>query len=146
METRILSNEDPYCAQHLLPSKLADLQDERLPTIYAAFAHDLSQTYEVFKAEIARWRVRWSMIDKKPSRLQDAHEQSYKGLYPCIFTIIGIILTMPPTSAACERSFSDVCQAVLLVADPRTQGMNIDKRVCLRQMQKIRFFSKSACD
>ena len=36
-----------------------------------AFAHDLSQTYEVFKVEIDTWRVRWSMIDRKPSRLQD---------------------------------------------------------------------------
>ena len=35
METRILGNEDRYCAHHLMPSKLADLQDERLPCICA---------------------------------------------------------------------------------------------------------------
>lgn len=106
METRILGNEDRYCAQHLLPSKLADLRDDTLPTIYAAFAPDLSQTYEAFQSEIARWRVRWSMTDRKPSRLQDTLEQTCKDLYPCICTIIGVLLTMPPMSATCERSFS----------------------------------------
>jgi len=61
METRILGNEDRYCAQHLLPSKLADLRANMLPTRYSAFAPDLPQTYETFKSKIARWRVRWSM-------------------------------------------------------------------------------------
>jgi len=35
METRTLGNEDRYCAQHLLPSKLTGLRDDILPTIYA---------------------------------------------------------------------------------------------------------------
>ena len=78
METRILGREDGYCAQQLLPSKLADLQDKRLKTIYAAFAHDPTQTYEVFKAEIASQRFRWSMIDRKPFRLEDTLKQTCK--------------------------------------------------------------------
>ena len=97
METRTLGNEDRYCAELLLPSKLTDLRNYKLPTIYAAFVPDLPQTYETFKSEIARWRVRWSMADIKSSRLQGIHHQTYKDLYPCICTIIGVLLTVPPT-------------------------------------------------
>ena len=106
MESHILCNEDRYCVQHLLPSKLTDQRDNMLPTIYAAFAPDLPQTYETFKSKIARWRVRWSMADIKVSRLQDTLQQTYNDLHPGIFTIIGVLLTMPPTAVRCERSFS----------------------------------------
>ena len=108
METRILGKEDGYCAQQLLPTKLADLQDERLSTIYAAFARDLTKTYEVFKAEIASQRFRWSMIDRKPFRLEDILKQTCKDLYSCISIIIAVLLTMPPTSATCEMTFSSM--------------------------------------
>ena len=44
--------------------------------------------------------------DSKASRLQDTRQQTYKDLYPCICTFIGVLLTMPPTSATRESSFS----------------------------------------
>lgn len=106
METRILGNESRYSAQYLLPSKLPDLQDASLPSIYAAYAPDMQHSFEEFKTETVRWKVRWSMTDIRPSRLQDTLNQTNKDLYPCIYTILGVLLTMPPTSASCERSFS----------------------------------------
>ena len=99
METRILGNAYRYCAHHLLPSKLADLRDNMLPTRYTAFAPDPPQTYETFKSEIARWRVGWSMPAIKVSRLQGTLQQTCNNLYLCIFTITGVLLTMSPTSA-----------------------------------------------
>ena len=59
METCILGNEERYCAQHLLPSKLAELRNNMLP------CPDLPQTYETFTWEFSRWIVRWSMTDIK---------------------------------------------------------------------------------
>ena len=46
------------------------------------------------------------MTDIKASRLQDTLQQTCKDLYHCSCTIIGVLLTMPATSATCERSFS----------------------------------------
>ena len=50
METRILGNEDRYCAQHLLPPKFAELQDERLPMplrmIFLKLMRYSRQTYQ----------------------------------------------------------------------------------------------------
>ncbi|XP_052783217.1 zinc finger MYM-type protein 1-like [Mya arenaria] len=106
METRILSNEDRFVAQYLLPNRLPGLQDEMLPSIYAAYAPDLQHSFEAFGNEVARWRVRWNISESRPPRLQDTLRQTSKDLYPCIYGILGVLLTMPPTSASCERSFS----------------------------------------
>ena len=64
--------------------------------LYTLPLHPIFLKHEVFKAEISRWRVRWSMIDRKPSRLQDTLEQqTCKDMYPCIFTIIGVFKFLP---------------------------------------------------
>ena len=47
METRTLGNEDRYCAELLLPSKLADLRDNMLPTRYAAFSRPSSNIRDI---------------------------------------------------------------------------------------------------
>lgn len=153
METRILGNEDRYCAQHLLPSKLADLRENMLPTIYAAFAPDLLQTYETFKSEIARWRVKWSITDIRASRLHDTLQQTCKDLYPCICTIIGVLLTMPPTSATCERSFSgmkriknylrttmtsDRLSSLALIHVHKDMNINVDRVINVFASEKCR--------
>ena len=95
-------------SQNMLPSKLDTLQDNMLPSIYAAYAPDLQETFDTFKTEIARWRVRWSIAVAKPCRLQETLKHTNKDLYPCLFAIFGVLLTMPPTSASCERSFSGI--------------------------------------
>lgn len=106
METRIVSNEERFVAQYLLPNRLPDLLDDMLPSIYAAYAPDLENSFEVFSNEVTRWRVRWNIAENKPLRLQVTLKQTSKDLYPCIYSILSVLLTMPPTSATCERSFS----------------------------------------
>ncbi|XP_052806671.1 52 kDa repressor of the inhibitor of the protein kinase-like [Mya arenaria] len=86
IESRIRRNEDRYRADHLLPSKLDILLDDMLPPINAAYAPDLHETFDTFKTEIARWKVR-CIAAASPSRLQEA----IKDLYPCIFTIFEVL-------------------------------------------------------
>ncbi|XP_060585819.1 uncharacterized protein LOC132741624 [Ruditapes philippinarum] len=106
IESRILSNQDRFAAQYLLPKRLHQLQVEMLPAIYAAYAPDIDHTFESFNNEVARWKVRWNIAENRPVRLQETLQKTNKDLYPCIYNILAVLLTMPPTSASCERSFS----------------------------------------
>ena len=135
---------------HVLPSKLAHLRDNMLPTIYATFAPDLPQTYETFKPEIARWRVRWSMTDIKASRLQATLQQTYKDLYHCSCTIIGVILTMPPTSVTCERSFSVMKRIrnylrTTMTSDWLLALIHVHKHMNINVGQVINVFASEKC-
>ena len=52
--------------------------------------------------EVERWKIRWALVDNKPDILHATN----RDLYPAIYTIISILLTMPVSSATSERSFS----------------------------------------
>ncbi|XP_052799078.1 uncharacterized protein LOC128230674 [Mya arenaria] len=106
IETCILSNKDRFAAQYLLPNRLPDLQDKMLPSIYGAYVPDLQHSFRGFGNEVARWRVQWNIEESRLPWLQDTLRQTSKDLYPCIYGILGVLLTMPPTSASFERSFS----------------------------------------
>lgn len=74
--------------------------------IYRAYEPDL-QPENQFLLEIQRWVARWEMFPpKKPEQLCETLEMTNKELYPNVYCILKILLTMPPTTATAERSFS----------------------------------------
>ena len=102
---RLLSNKERFLASFYIPSKLANLTPDIADRIYAAYRSDLGDKNE-FDDEIARWKTRWSLEDEKPGRLLDILNVTDPDLYPSIYRIIWILLTMPVSSATSERSFS----------------------------------------
>jgi hypothetical protein len=58
--------------------------------------------------EVERWKIRWALVDEKPERLLDTLHATNRDLYPDIYTIISILLTMSVSSAISERSFSAI--------------------------------------
>ena len=101
---RLLSNEERFLASFYIPSKLANLTPDIADRIYATYRSDLGDKNE-FDDEIARWKTRWSLEDEKPGRLLDILNVTDPDLYPSIYRIIWILLTMPVSSATSERSF-----------------------------------------
>ena len=50
--------------------------------------------------------IRCTLVDDKTERLFNVLHATNRGLYPAIYNIISILLTMPVSSATSERSFS----------------------------------------
>ncbi|XP_045215568.2 zinc finger MYM-type protein 1-like [Mercenaria mercenaria] len=106
---RVMSNQDRFCAQLLIPSRLDELNDDHVNAIYATFAQDIASTRESFGGEIQRWRVRWGQANLlRPSTLLSTLDVTSKAAYPGIYLVLSVLATMPATSASCERSFSSM--------------------------------------
>ena len=102
MNERLVKNEGRFEAECLIPSKLQRLclEGDQVGRLYATYSTDIHVAENVFVREIQRWRTRWGMMDKKPSTLTN------KDLYPSIYAILSILVTIPSSSATAERSFS----------------------------------------
>ena len=76
--------------------------------MYNAYRADL-QTLEEFTIEVKRWKSSWELYptDKvKQLHLCETLELVKKNLYPNIYCILKMLLTMPSSTATAERSFS----------------------------------------
>lgn len=103
---RLLQNEDRFAAEYLVPCKLHDLTDAIIDTIYDTYCQDLANGRDAFRLEVTRLKTRWSISEQKPRRLVDTLKATNKQLYPDVFMVLSILLTMPASSASAERSFS----------------------------------------
>jgi len=110
ISSRVISNHDRFCAQMLMPSKIRNLNDEHVDSIFTSYSQDMNISKEAFQGEIRRWRARWSQDDgrPRPSTLLSLLDNTPKAAYPGIHKALSVLLTMPATSASCERSFSSM--------------------------------------
>ena len=67
--------------------------------------------------EVKHWKMKWALVDDKPEILLDTLHATSCDLYPAIYSIISILLTMPVTSATSEKSFSAITREILLKID-----------------------------
>jgi hypothetical protein len=99
LRDRLVNSEERFLAQLLIPHNLNNLKKENQLRIYRAYEPDL-QPENQFLLEIQRWVARWEMFpSKKPEQLCETLEMTNKELYPNIYCILKILLTMPPTTA-----------------------------------------------
>jgi hypothetical protein len=76
--------------------------------IYDAYRADL-QTQEEFTFEVKKWKAKWELYPTdqvKPIHLCGTLELVSKNLYPKIYCILKIELTMPSSTATAEITFS----------------------------------------
>ena len=60
-----------------------------------------------FLRKLLRWKTRWNMVDgQKPQTLLETLNVTNQDLYPNIYAIFTVLITMPVSSASSERSFS----------------------------------------
>jgi len=79
------------------------------------------QTHEEFNLEVKRWKARWELYPTdqiNPSNPCETLELVNKNLYPNIYCILKLLLTMPPSTATVERSFSlfETCEDIYLLS------------------------------
>ena len=87
------------------PASLLNLTPVIVDRLFNAYQRDLPRKVD-FVDEVERWKIRWVLVDDKPERLLNTLHAINRDLYPAIYTIISIILTMSVSSATSERSFS----------------------------------------
>jgi hypothetical protein len=62
---------------------------------------------QTFLDEVARWKTCRNMVDgQKPQALLETLNVTNQDLYPNIYAIFTVLITMPVSSASSERSFS----------------------------------------
>lgn len=108
LDDRIVQNEGRFQGQMLIPSRIAEIQPGQVEAIHDVFAPDLKATQQEFAGEVRRWATRWAMAESRPTRLLDSLNKTNPDAYPSVHTVFMLLLTMPATSASCERSFSSM--------------------------------------
>ena len=106
LNERVITNDKLFLAQLLIPSRLQELTDDNIDSIYGQYINDLQDSQESFRNEVRRWRVRW-VVDDAPSTLAATLDQNLDA-YPSIRSIMVILLTIPAMWATYERSFSSM--------------------------------------
>ena len=59
LESRLLTTENRFHAQHLLPRAVDKLTDDHIATIYETYQADIYLSSEDFRREVSRWRTQW---------------------------------------------------------------------------------------
>ncbi|CAC5385595.1 unnamed protein product [Mytilus coruscus] len=105
---RLLDNSDRFQGQNLIPARLESSTAEYKDKLYETFRHDLTDNQGTFNSEVKRWQRRWSGPDviEKPKSLMSSLAVTNKELYPSIFAILSMHVTMPITTSTTERLFS----------------------------------------
>jgi hypothetical protein len=104
----LVKNGDQFLAQFLIPINLNKIKQEDELNIFDAYSADL-QTRQEFTLEVKRWKARWELYPTdqvKPSHLCETLQLVDKKWYPHLYCILKIYLTMTPSTATTERSFS----------------------------------------
>ncbi|CAG2209581.1 unnamed protein product [Mytilus edulis] len=102
--------DPPYPDMSSLTNVLEWLTAECIDKLYETYRHDLTDNQGTFNSEVQRWQRRWSSPDviEKPKSLKASLSVTNKELYPSIFAIFAILVTMPVTTSTTERSFSSL--------------------------------------
>ena len=87
------------------PASLLNLTPEIVDRLFNTYQRDLPRKVD-YMDEVERWKIRWALVDEKPERLLNTLHATNRDLYPAIYTIISILLTMSVSSATSDRSFS----------------------------------------
>ena len=105
---RLIQHKDRFHAQYLMPTKLQELTREKINIICEAYSFISLDLENDLEPEIERWQVKWRGQEASdcPTSIGDTLSETNNILYPNIYTILKILLTMPVTSATAERSFS----------------------------------------
>jgi hypothetical protein len=73
--------------------------------LFNAYQTDLPRRVD-FVDEVERWKFRWNVVNDRPERRLDTLHTTSRDLYPAIYSIVSILLTIPVSSATSGRSFS----------------------------------------
>ncbi len=90
---------------YLIPKKLSSLSDVMQEKIKEEYKSDIPNI-SAFSSEVERWKNKFSDERNVPATLSDALKECSSVLYPNIYSVLMLLVTLPVGSCSCERSFS----------------------------------------
>ena len=106
LQSRFLDDiKGAMLAYYLLPKKLAKLTSDIEEAVKKEFLKDLAMPSS-FESEVLRWKTKFLVLDTDDLELLAIINSTDKNLYPNIYAILSLLLTLPVNSCTCERSFS----------------------------------------
>jgi len=108
LNSHLISNENRFCAQYLIPMKLDGLTWEITNAVFETFRDDLpANDVAQFQEEVDRWLVRWNIAtNPTPSTISETLAVINCALYRNFYVCLLVLVTMPVNTATAERSFS----------------------------------------
>jgi hypothetical protein len=118
LNDRLVVPKGRFAGQLLIPSLLQELTMEMQQGILDEY-ESLMPNPEQFFTEIRRWRAKWGIESDaaKPNDLQSTLQVTNRQLYPNIYHVCLVLITMPVTTASAERSFSAM-KRVKITSEP----------------------------
>lgn len=96
-----------FKGSYLVPGRLELLNDNVIDELVLQFADDLPSP-GTLKQEVILWRSKWTNSNSLPSSLNDACLAAKEDLFPNIYSILSLLLTLPVGTCTNERSFSSL--------------------------------------
>lgn len=111
----VLSHLDNRFSEHqpiitslfnIVPARVVKLTKSDFEELVLFYANDLKHSVRAVILEITLWSQYWKEKNDKPSNALDAIIACNEQLFPNVFTLLQILITIPVTTATAERSFS----------------------------------------
>jgi hypothetical protein len=64
LESRLLTTENRFHAQHLLPCAVDKITNDYVASIYEAYQADIDLSLEDSRREVARWQTSWAITKR----------------------------------------------------------------------------------
>ena len=64
LESRLLTSENRFHAQHILPRAVDKITDDHVASIYETYQVDIDLSLDDFRREVARWRTSWAIAKR----------------------------------------------------------------------------------
>ncbi|CAC5395408.1 unnamed protein product [Mytilus coruscus] len=108
LQQRLIVTKPRFQDNCLLPSQATKNQitDAKVDELFTAYRTDIPADLDFFKTEVDRWIIRLGLASQKPSSLCETLNITRITLYPCIWNILTVLITMHVATATAERSFS----------------------------------------
>ena len=92
----------------ILPKTCTTVKFEDVRESFDLYSAFLVDSLDVCESEFGRWQRKWIAINssERPSSIRESLDEYAPELYPNISILLKIFLTIPVTTATCERSFS----------------------------------------
>ena len=79
--------------------------DDLLPAV-EMYQEYIDDSHNKLRAEFELWKQRWHAAAEPPKTALDAYTACNAFLYPNLYILLQVLVTLPVTTAAAERSFS----------------------------------------
>ena len=107
MNDRLLSQEDRFLGQYLLPTKLQGLTKDVQDKMYAAYTNDLTDKRE-YNNEMLRWKKVAAVQPENDQQLWLTLDCINPTLYRNVNVILTILFTMPVSNVNSGRNCSAI--------------------------------------